>query len=303
MHFEQSAFYFIKDLEVMVQMANATGKRADVAKYEAAVTRAKDSYHRVFFSSSSSDFGPTQTGNVLGILASPTVEAGAVDRLLQNIEGRKGHLSTGAVGTRWILQALTFANRTAEALDLATQTSAPSWAWFVSNGAGTLHENWPNGPTPGGTTSGSQNHPMFGGGIDPWIYHEVAGLRPAPSAGSVRFGVEPVIMRRVEAAAARTKLHGSDVASSWRYDAASSTLAYNCTVPAGVEAELALRAEPGRRVARLREGGATVWAAAGGEVAEVALAAAAGVGAAVAVGEGELRVPLGAGAYAFVAEL
>ena len=38
MHFEQSAFYFSKDLEVMVQMANATGKRADVAKYEAAVT-------------------------------------------------------------------------------------------------------------------------------------------------------------------------------------------------------------------------------------------------------------------------
>ena len=88
------------------------------------------------------------------------------------------------------------------------------------------------------------------------------------------------------------------MASSWRYDAASSTLAYNCTVPAGVEAELALHG-----VARLREGGATVWAAAGEEVAEVALAAAAGVGAAVAVGEGELRVPLGAGAYAFVAEL
>ena len=295
MHFEQSAFYFIKDLEVMVQMANATGKHADVAKYEAAVARAKASYRRVFWSSSSSDYGPTQTGNVLGILASPSVEAGAVDRLLQNIEGRKGHLSTGAVGTRWILQALTFANRTAEALDLATQTSAPSWAWFASNGPGTLHENWPNGPTPGGTTSGSQNHPMFGGGIDPWIYHEVAGLRPAPSAGSVRFGVDPVIMRRVQAAAARTKLHGSDAASSWRYDAASSTLAYNCTVPAGVEAELALRG-----VARLREGGATVWAAAGGEAA---LAASAGVGAAVALGDGELRIPLGAGAYAFVAEL
>ena len=74
---------------------------------------------------------------------------------------------------------------------------------------------------------------------------------------------------RVQAAAARTKLHGSDAASSWRYDAASSTLAYNCTVPAGVEAELALRG-----VARLREGGATVWAAADGEAV---LAASAGV--------------------------
>jgi hypothetical protein len=31
----------------------------------------------------------------------------------------------------------------------------------------------------------SQNHPMFGGGVDVWIYHEVAGLRgPHPTAGT-----------------------------------------------------------------------------------------------------------------------
>ena len=89
----------------MVQMANATGKHADMARYEAAVAHAKRSYHRVFFNSSSNDFGATQTGNALGILAAPTVEPGAVSRLLANLKGRGGHLSTGGVGTRWILQA------------------------------------------------------------------------------------------------------------------------------------------------------------------------------------------------------
>jgi hypothetical protein len=48
------------------------------------------------------------------------------------------------------------ANQTAAALDLATMKTAPSWHWFVDNGPGTLHENWPTGPTPDGTTSGSQ---------------------------------------------------------------------------------------------------------------------------------------------------
>jgi hypothetical protein len=293
-----SAFYYILDLQAMVQMANVTGKHMDVVKYEAAMRDAKAAYHKVFYNASSNDFGPTQTGNVLGILAASTVEAGAVERLVQNLRARDGHLATGAVGTRWILQALTTVNYTSEALDLATQTSAPSWAWFTKNGPGTLHENWPTGPTPDGTTGGSQCHPMFGGGIDPWIYHEVGGMRPHLAAGSVRFGVSPVIMKRVIAASVRTKLYGSDVASSWRYDPGSYTLLYNCTVPVGAVAELVVRTDTGRYVRWLRESNMMVWNAVGKQDNVVEMA---GVGNVVSDTLSELRVSLGAGAYVFAA--
>ena len=158
-----SAFYFVKDLEVMVQMAHATGKSSDATKYHAALEHARTSYHTAFFNASTDDFGPTQTGNALGILASPHVEPGAVRQLLTNIHQRNGHLSTGAVGSRWILQALTAANQTEAALELAAQKTGPSWFWFSEHGPGTLHENWPKGKIPDGTTSGSLNHPMFGG--------------------------------------------------------------------------------------------------------------------------------------------
>jgi hypothetical protein len=90
-----SAFYFVKNLEVMVQMANATGRHADVSKYEAALAHARGSYRRAFFNESTEDFGPTQTGNALGILAAPSVEPGAVKTLLANLKSRGGHLSTG----------------------------------------------------------------------------------------------------------------------------------------------------------------------------------------------------------------
>jgi hypothetical protein len=139
---------------------------------------------------------------------------------------------------------------------------------------------------------------MFGGGIDPWIYHEVGGVRPPPAAESVRFGIDPVIMRRVLAASVRTKIYGSDVASSWRYDPASHTLLYNCTVPVGVKAQLVLRAETGRRVEWLRESGAMVWSARPNDAMDVA-----GVGIAISETPSELRVPLGAGAYAFATKL
>ena len=76
-------------------------------------------------------YGPTQTGNAIAIAAGippdPVARAGALSALVKNVESRGIHLSTGAVGTRWLLQALTLGNRTDLALDLATQRTAPSW--------------------------------------------------------------------------------------------------------------------------------------------------------------------------------
>lgn len=313
-----SAFYYVKDLEVLVQLANATGNHNDASKYSASLEHARVAYHKVFFNTTSEDFGESQTGNALGILASPKVEPGAVKRLLANLANRSGHLSVGAVGARWILQALTAANETAAALDLATKKEAPSWYWFVENGPGTLHENWPSGPTPDGTTGGSQNHPMFGGGVDVWIYHEVAGLRgPVSSrAGStLRFGVESVILDRVGAASAYSKLGGNTIASAWVHDRAASTLFYNLTVPvmapatvgpAGVQAHVTIPTRIGESEAGLlevREAGALVWSAASGEGDERVVSVS-GVGEArlqVGTAEVELLLPLGAGRYSFTA--
>jgi hypothetical protein len=51
----------------------------------------------------------------------PESLAGAVSALTSNILKREKHLSVGGVGARWLLQALTAANETSLALDLAAQ--------------------------------------------------------------------------------------------------------------------------------------------------------------------------------------
>jgi hypothetical protein len=109
-----TSFYFLQDLEAMVGLATALGKPADAAKYGGMLAKARVAYHGLYFNSTSNDFGPTQTGNTLGILAvAPVVGAagvpaadvkGAVAALLKNIKGRGGKIATGAVGARWILQ-------------------------------------------------------------------------------------------------------------------------------------------------------------------------------------------------------
>lgn len=54
-------------------------------------------------------------------------------------------------------------------------------------------------------------HSLRAQGVDVWIYHEVAGLRapiavPTVAGPTLRFGVESVIMRRVGAASACSKI-------------------------------------------------------------------------------------------------
>ena len=61
-----SAFYFVKDVEVLVQMARVTGNQPDVQAYSAVLEHAKTSYHSQFFNHTSQNYGVSQTGNALG---------------------------------------------------------------------------------------------------------------------------------------------------------------------------------------------------------------------------------------------
>ena len=411
-----TAFYFIKSVEDLIKMAKLVGQTADAAKYTQMLAAAKKAYHAVFFNSSSSSYGATQTGNALAIAAGippdAAAQAGALAALTANIEARGKHLATGGVGARWLLQALTMSNRTDLAMDLATQTTAPSWYDFVLAGPGTLHESWGSpgrpsipakkactkdcamvsvtgagywsgtgdqplpgaraattasacsaacladascvqmtwapahavkcslytsiqpgkqehnpqctasavkcakgatdptvcaafGGSPGAAASegGSHNHPMFGGGVDPWIYRTVGGLRPPTAAEAPRLalGVECEVMRRVRGAAVETMIHGHKVRSDWRWDDGSRTLTYHATVPVGFRASLVVpRTCGGGTLARLAEGdddGAVVWLADGSDVTAIA-----GVDRAE-LGDEALTVELASGIFRFTAAL
>lgn len=347
-----TAFYFVKSIEDLISMAKVVGNQEDVAHYTELLTTARTAYHAVFFNKTSMSYGPTQTGNAMalaaGIPPDANSTAGAIAALVENIESRGTHLSVGAVGARWLLQALTLSNRTDLALDLAVQPTAPSWYDFILSGPGTLHETWDKAanvtstcttncdmlevkgagyfdgtgdqPLPGSSSAtsasecaaaclaaptcvqmtwapthrvkcslytaiattipmihnpdclasavkcgkgsdsisvcvsgkaqsisggGSLNHIMLGGGIDPWMYHTLGGLRPPTfptETLTLDLGVECEVMHRVRGATAETFIHGHRAGSSWAWSLSESSvsgeLSYNATVPLGFQAIL-----------------------------------------------------------------
>ena len=87
-----SSFYFVKNLEVMVAFATATNRTADVVRYIKALKEARAGYYAAYYNKTTQNFGPTQTGNALGIIASPAGvdTTGAVQTLLSNIKVRSG---------------------------------------------------------------------------------------------------------------------------------------------------------------------------------------------------------------------
>lgn len=113
-----------------------------------------------------------------------------------------------------------------------------------------------SGPGQPGTEGGSHNHPMFGGGVDPWLYHYVGGLQP-PSTYTVgpprlMLGVKCEVMERVHGATAETRIHGHRARSSWRWS--ENTLEYSATVPVGFRGSLTIPKRCDGRIAGLFEG-------------------------------------------------
>jgi hypothetical protein len=293
-----SSFYYVQHLATMEAMAAALGKSDDVKMYAAMAVTAKAAYNSAFFNTSVGHYGEEQTANVmplaLGIVPAEHL-ASVVKQLLdglakqaravgrgsiiasssssqraRNVVSADVALSTGAVGARWVLQALSSAqvNRTDVALALASRSAFPSWGFMANNQPGTLWENWEY-------NSGSANHIMFGGGIDPWLYKEVGGIRlhstfstgvsssqssssaPLSSVSSrvIGVGVKAEIILAVKQSSASLRVPGGRVAFHWRWEPAahSSTASsargavfhVNVSVPVAYTARLVLPASVG----------------------------------------------------------
>ena len=110
----------------------------------------------------------------------PKARDKALDFLLANIHGeRKNHLSTGIMGTKFMLDVLSREGHADVACGMVSQTNFPSWGWMLANGATTLWEHWAISDN-----TYSQNHPMFGS-VSQWFINWLGGIQPAP--GSVGF--------------------------------------------------------------------------------------------------------------------
>jgi alpha-L-rhamnosidase len=169
----------------------------------------------------------------LGLVASED-RATVFTALVKTIEER-GYSTSGAIGYRYLLQALTAGGRPDVILKTALNENVPGYAFQLKQGATALPESW------SALLGASHNH-FFLGQILEWFHQHLVGLAPDPRVpGFKRMMVRPELVDGITwAESSHESLHGRH-AVRWERDGANFTL--KITVPANTSARVLM---PGR---------------------------------------------------------
>jgi alpha-L-rhamnosidase len=148
----------------------------------------------------------------------------------------EGAITTGVIGTGWLMHALTSMGRTDVAWMLATNKKYPSWGYMAEHGATTIWELW-NGDT-ASPKMNSGNHVMLLGDLIAWLYECVAGIGAA-DAGFKHIAMKPdfSVDEIDDIDASYQSIYGRIVS---RWQKRSGRLYWHVEIPANCRATLAL---------------------------------------------------------------
>lgn len=174
--------YFAWSASLTAKTAAVLGRSEDQQRYEVLFSKIKEAFQYEFVTPSSRLSPNSQTAYVLalsfGLLEEDQISK-AFAYLVDNIEKRNHHLSTGFLGTPLLCHVLSKNGRTDLAYKLLLQESFPSWLYQVKRGATTMWERW-DGIEPDGsfqeTYANSFNH-FAKGAVGDWMYSVVGGIR------------------------------------------------------------------------------------------------------------------------------
>jgi alpha-L-rhamnosidase len=247
--------YWALIANMMSQMAHAAGKETDAKRYDEVVQGIRTAFQKAYIKEDGTVGTGTQTSYVVALytkMAPEALEPLLVDRLVKDIEARNWHLSTGFLGTPFLLFTLSDHGRSDVAYRLLLNETYPSWGYMLSKGATTWWERW-NGDT-GDPSMNSYNHYAFGSVIA-WVYRYSAGIdttRDAP--GFKKIVIHPHLDSQMPAARAEYESTYGKIVSDWKGTSAG-LFSLQVTIPANTSAEIFLPTIPG---AHVTEGGTPI---------------------------------------------
>jgi alpha-L-rhamnosidase len=179
--------YFALSTKLMERMAEALGKYDEADHYAKLFDRIRAAYLKKYWIEDTGRLSvDTQTAYALGIYTGLVPEdkrRKAGGRLAEKIR-EKGVMTTGFLGTRVLLPALTSCGENDLAVQLFQSHKFPSWGYEVDQGATTIWERW-NSYTKDQGFGGEQNASMNSfahyafGAVCEWMFTSLAGIDAA----------------------------------------------------------------------------------------------------------------------------
>ncbi|MDV6330369.1 family 78 glycoside hydrolase catalytic domain [Asticcacaulis sp. 201] len=236
--------YWAYCADLMTDMAHAIGRDDLAGQYRDLRGQIGQAFAREFIDAQGKCGNGSQTSQVLSLYFKlvPTDRiAGAAQVLADDIRRRGMKLSTGFLGTPYLLDVLADTGHFDAVSGLLLQTEKPSWGYMPLKGATTMWERW-DGDT-GDLAMNSYNHYAYGA-VCGFMYRRLAGLSPA-APGFRRLHAEPVYLPKAGSVGATYDSCLGRFAGKCEGDAGGLTR-YDLTVPPNAVAEVILPDGPWR---------------------------------------------------------
>jgi len=224
-----STGYYYVDTLIVAKIARILGRSGDAEKYEALAEKIKSAFNKTFYKGNGLYSNGSQTALSCALyqgLVDTKEKDRVVEKLVDNIKQNDEHIDTGILGAKYLFHSLTKNGQHDLAYRIATQTSQPSYGFWVKSGATTLREGWKN--------PHSLNHICFGD-ISTWFYQTLVGINLDPK--EIAFKHTIIRPRPIGdltwVNAAHESMYGT-IHSSWRIDDGDFFL--NITIPANTSA-------------------------------------------------------------------
>ena len=249
--------YWLMNARMMAEMAAASGRTAEVARWRRSAEMALAHVRGNFVDRTDGmligSFRHLQGAALFalhcGILERPEAIESTKAAYRKNLADHGGCNMTGFLGISILMKALTENGMVDVAYNLMLNHKFPSWLYSVDQGATTVWERW-NSYTKadgfGPVGMNSFNHYAFGAVLS-WIYRTVAGIAADSSApGFKRIVMAPKPDRRLGYVKAEYKSAAGLIKSAWRYE--GDDWVWEFTVPEGANARVTIPGESSEKL-------------------------------------------------------
>ncbi|MET3503298.1 alpha-L-rhamnosidase [Mucilaginibacter rubeus] len=247
-------YYHLSGL--MKKFATMLHKPADAQFFASTKQNVARAFNDKYFNKATSKYSNnTVTANLLPLYfgITPTANKQAVFKnIVAKINEAHDHISTGVIGTQWLMRGLTEFGRPDLAWKIASNTTYPSWGYMAERGATTIWELW-NGDT-ANPAMNSRNHIMLLGDLIAWFYQDIAGIKTV-NAGFKQVVMQPSIINGLDSVNTSYQTAYGIVKSSYTHTKGSFN--WHVTVPPNSSALVYV---PAKNMNEVTEGGKKISA-------------------------------------------
>ena len=246
-----STAFFAYGTHLMKKIAALLGRTDDETEFDELHENIRSAYRKRFITDDGLLIEKSQTAALLTLqfdLAAEKHRPGILAMLEENLKRRGWRLSTGFLGTPFLLPVLTRFGRGDLAGILLQQKGFPSWLYPVLQGATTIWERWDGYTLEHGTLAqpmNSFNHYAYGA-VAAFMYSRIGGVMPLEDApGFRRFIVEPLICGDLSSAETVFESPYGRIRTAWSVKDGTVSLAV--LVPPNTTALVRIPGEPERK--------------------------------------------------------